>query len=143
MNIYMQKALEQAKTALDKNEVPVGAVIVFDGKIIAQAHNLKEALKDPTAHAEILAIRKAAEVLGNWRLTGCDIYITLEPCPMCAWAIGQARLRRVYFGSYDREYGAAGSRYDLLTDRCEVYCGICEDACNELLNSFFEAARRS
>ena len=102
-------ALEEAEKAREKGEVPVGAVIVKDGEIIARAHNLKETLKDPTAHAEILAIREACNKLNNWRLNGCEMYVTLEPCPMCAGAILQSRLSKIYIGTFDDTTGAAGS----------------------------------
>ena len=102
-------ALEEAEKAREKGEVPVGAVIVKNGEIIAWAHNLKETLKDPTAHAEILAIREACNKLNNWRLHGCEMYVTLEPCPMCAGAILQSRLSKIYIGTFDDTTGAAGS----------------------------------
>ena len=107
-------ALEEAEKAREKGEVPVGAVIVKDGEIIARAHNLKETLKDPTAHAEILAIREACNKLNNWRLHGCEMYVTLEPCPMCAGAILQSRLSKIYIGTFDDTTGAAGSVVNIL-----------------------------
>ena len=140
MNKFMSVAISEANIALSSSEVPVGAVIVKDGQIIAKAHNLKESKCDPTAHAEILAIQKATSLLRDWRLIDCDIYVTLEPCPMCASAIKQARLRRLYFGAYDKDQGAAGSCYDLVSG-IEVYSGIMEDACSDLLNSFFKQKR--
>ncbi len=111
MNILMQQAIEIAKES--GADVPVGALIIKDGKIIASAHNEREKLNDPSAHAEILAIRQAANSLNNWRLDDCELYVTLEPCPMCAWAIIQSRIKTVYFGSFDSQYGALGSVLDL------------------------------
>lgn len=137
----MEIALSEGLKAATKGEVPVGAVIVRDGEIISLAHNMKELLFDPTAHAEILAIRKAAQFLSNWRLDKCDLYVTLEPCPMCASAILNARIRRLYFGSYDIEFGAAGSNINLIGTKCEIYGGINEDKCNDLINSFFTKKR--
>ena len=138
----MAKALEEAHRALGEGEVPVGAVIVKNGEIIATAHNKKEQLCDPTAHAEILAIREASAVLGDWRLCDCDIYVTLEPCPMCASAILQSRIRNVYFGCYDKEIGAASNKcIELNWDGCGVYCGIDEDECEGILKSFFQHHR--
>ena len=110
----MRKALEEAEKAFDKDEVPVGAVIVRKGEIIAAAHNCREILKDATAHAEILAIKEACEALGGWRLTDCDMYVTLEPCVMCSGAILQARIERLYIGAMDPKGGAAGSTLNLL-----------------------------
>ena len=107
-------ALEEAEKAREKGEVPVGAVIVKNGEIIARAHNLKETLKDPTAHAEILAIREACNKLNNWRLHGCEMYVTLEPCPMCAGAILQSRLSKIYIRTFDDTTGAAGSVVNML-----------------------------
>jgi tRNA(adenine34) deaminase len=138
----MNFALEEAKKS--NLDIAIGAVIVKDGKIIASAHNQKEYLNDVTAHAEILAIREAEQKLGNWRLDDCEIYVTLEPCPMCAWAIIQSRLKAVYFGSYDTNYGALGSKTDLrnLTgNKLKVYGGIMEEECNNLLNKYFESIR--
>lgn len=138
----MQQAIIQAKKA--GGEIPVGAVIIKDDKIIAEAFNKKEAKKDVTAHAEILAIREAEQKLENWRLEDCTMYVTLEPCPMCAWAIIQARLKAVYFGSYDTNYGALGSKIDLrglLNSKLNVYGGIMEEECDMILKEYFEALR--
>ncbi len=135
MNGFMQEALKEARIGnADFSEIPVGAVIVHDGKIIARAHNGKEKLSDPTAHAEILAIRRAAEVLGDWRLSSCDLYVTLEPCPMCMAAIREARIRRVYSGAYKPADAPP-------LPSPESYYGIDEDACAELLKDFFKARR--
>jgi tRNA(adenine34) deaminase len=123
-----------------ETEIPVGAVIVYRNEIISAAHNLKETLNDATAHAEILAIRKAADFFGSWHLDECDMYVTLEPCPMCAWAIRESRIKRLYFGAYDKNYGAAGSYMNLLNS-IEVYGGISEESCTELLVNFFKNKR--
>ncbi len=133
---------EAKKSGLD---VPVGAVVVKNGDVIATAHNERELDNDVTSHAEILAIRKAEQVLGNWRLDDCDLYVTLEPCPMCGWAILQSRIKNVYFGSYDTNYGAFFSKVDLRkfsTFTPNVYGGIMEKECDELLNSFFTDLRK-
>jgi tRNA(adenine34) deaminase len=142
----MALALEQARHAQERGEVPVGAVVVKDGAVVAAAHNAPRGLHDPTAHAEMLAIRAAAEVLGDERLAGCDLYVTLEPCPMCAGAIQHARIARVYYGAGDPKGGAVdhGPR---LFDRAgslhrpEVYGGIGEDEAAELLRGFFAGRR--
>ena len=141
---FMNKAIELAKKASDIGEIPVGAVIVKDGKVIASAYNTRESDRDATAHAEILAIKKACEVLGSWRLDGCDIYVTVEPCPMCAGAILQSRIRRVYFGCFEKETGFFGGKFDISTlfdGKCEVYGGICEDECRKIMKDFFESIR--
>lgn len=133
---------EAKKSGLD---VPVGAVVVKNGDVIATAHNERELDNDVTSHAEILAIRKAEQVLGNWRLDDCDLYVTLEPCPMCGWAILQSRIKNVYFGSYDTNYGAFFSKVDLRkfsTFTPNVYGGIMEKECDELLNYFFTDLRK-
>lgn len=106
---WMQEALKEARLAKDKGEVPIGAVVVKDGTVIGRGHNQKEGSQDATLHAELMAIRQANHTLGNWRLEDCDLYVTLEPCPMCSGAIVQSRIRRVYYGPYDPKSGAAGS----------------------------------
>lgn len=139
----MQRAIEAAKNC--GNEIAIGAVIVKDGKVIASACNRKETLNDVTAHAEILAIRTAAQKLGSWRLNGCNLYVTLEPCPMCAWAIVQSGISAVYFGSYDTNYGALGSVTDvrkLVNSKLKVYGGIMEEECDRLLKDCFEKIRK-
>lgn len=140
---FMKKAILMSKTAF--LDVPVGAVIVKDGKVIAFTANEKEKTKDPTAHAEIVAIRQACEKLGNWRLDGCQMYVTLEPCPMCAWAILQSRIDTVYFGAYDNQYGALGSKMDLrecANSKLQVFGGILEDECNNIIEEFFKNCRK-
>ena len=144
---FMAEALHEAKLALAEGELPVGCVIVKDGAVIGRGRNCREALHDPTGHAAIMAIRAAAEHLGDWRLTGCDMSVTLEPCPMCAGAISQARINRVFYGAYDPAQGCAGSIYRIPEDpafghfcRCEG--GIMEKECRELLDEFFRSARK-
>ncbi|OQB14190.1 MAG: tRNA-specific adenosine deaminase [Firmicutes bacterium ADurb.Bin193] len=141
----MALALSQAEMAMDKGEIPVGAVIVKDGAVIAKAHNLREKSGSVFAHAEAIAIEMACKAVGGWRLDGCDIYVTLEPCPMCAGAIIQARIANVYFGSYDRKNGAFGTVADLSsfkwTHKPVVYGGIMEDECGALLKTFFSNLR--
>lgn len=139
----MSISINEAKKS--GRDVPVGAVVVKNGYVIATAHNERELDNDVTSHAEILAIRKAEQVLGNWRLDDCDLYVTLEPCPMCGWAILQSRIKNVYFGSYDTNYGAFFSKVDLRkfsTFTPNVYGGIMEKECDELLNSFFTDLRK-
>lgn len=138
----MKLALEQAK--MSGADIPVGAVIVKNGQVIASAFNKKELNSDVTAHAEIIAIREAEKILGNWRLEECEMYVTLEPCPMCAWAIIQSRIKTVYFGSFDMNYGALGSKIDLRSlqkSSLKVYGGIMEKECNDVLNNYFAKIR--
>ncbi len=144
---WMRLALEQAEYALRADEVPVGAVIVHAGRVIAAAHNQRETLHDPTAHAEMIAITQAAEALSSWRLDDCALYVTLEPCPMCAGAIVQARIPLVVYGAADPKAGAVASLYQLLTDerlnhRCEVLQGFLAEPCGEILSRFFQEKRR-
>ena len=139
--------MEQAITIAKQSgmDIPVGAVIVKAGRVISSACNQKEVQNDVTSHAEILAIRKAEQVLNNWRLDGCEMYVTLEPCPMCAWAIIQSRIKTVYFGSFDTNYGALGSKIDLrklLNSQLKIYGGIMEDECNNLLEDYFQKIRK-
>lgn len=141
----MKRVLELLKNS-DMKEIPVAAIIVKDGKIIAKARNLKETLNDVTAHAEILAIREAEKKLGNWRLDGCELYVNLEPCPMCATAIINSRISAVYFGSYDNQFGALDSAVDLrkiYNSTLKVYGGIMEKECDEILDKYFAGIRRN
>jgi tRNA(adenine34) deaminase len=143
---YMKLALEEARIAVGEGEVPVGAVLVKDGKVIASTHNRREATGNPMDHAEIIALNEGAAKLGNWRLEGSTLYVTLEPCPMCAGALVQARVARLVFGARDFNLGAAGSRYNLVSDetihhRLEVLDGILEEECQDILRGFFEARR--
>jgi tRNA(adenine34) deaminase len=150
---YMRHALREAQAAFDEDEVPIGAVVVRDDvatghrQVIAAAHNQREQLHDPTAHAEMIAITQAAEALGNWRLDGCTLYVTLEPCPMCAGAIVLARIPRVIFGAADPKAGAVTTLYQLLDDprlnhRSEVVTGVLGAECGEILSRFFRSKRR-
>lgn len=141
-NKFMQEAINLAKQS--GADVPVGALITKDGKIIASACNEKEKNNDVSAHAEILAIKKASKQLNNWRLDDCELYVTLEPCPMCAWAILQSRIKTVYFGSFDKQYGALGSVLDLRSpanSKLKVYSGIMEEECDNILESFWQKRR--
>ena len=143
---YMKIALEEAQKAVEKGEVPVGAVVVFSGRIIGRAHNMPITLHDPSAHAEMLALREAARTLGNYRLTGAELYVTLEPCIMCAGAIIQARLARVVFGARDPKYGAVASLYQVLADQrlnhqVAVTEGILKEECSEIISRFFREKR--
>ncbi len=142
----MAIALDEARAALEHDDVPIGAVVVHDGKVIAQRHNERELTGDPTAHAEVLALRDAAAVLGEWRLTGATLYATLEPCPMCAGAAFQSRVDRVVFGAPDPAAGACASLYNIGADarldhEFEVEWRVREEECAELLTSFFEERR--
>ncbi len=144
---FMRRALREAEQALAEDEVPVGAVIVHDGQVIASAHNGREQLLDPTAHAEMVAITQAAAALQSWRLDQCTLYVTLEPCPMCAGAILQARIPTVVFGALDPKAGAAQSLFQLLSDprlnhRCQLVPGILAEECGAILTRFFAEKRR-
>jgi tRNA(adenine34) deaminase len=136
----MQEAINQAKRAMTQGEVPIGAVIEYKNKIIAKAYNKVEKLKDPTAHAEILAIRKATKSINNWRLTDCTLYTTIEPCLMCIGAILQARIKNIYFGAYDKKQGAL-SYYGLKFDNLNIQGGLYEKECSELIQAFFKKLR--
>jgi tRNA(adenine34) deaminase len=143
----MDVAIEQARSALDHGDVPVGAVVLRDGAIIAARHNERELTDDPSAHAEMLAIRDAAAVVGRWRLDDCTIVVTLEPCPMCAGAMVNARIGRLVYGAADPKAGAAGSLLNLVGDprlnhRLSVVSGVEADRCGALLVEFFAARRR-
>lgn len=144
---FMKEALIEAKKAYDKLEIPVGAVIVKDGKIIARAHNLKETKFDTTKHAEILAIQKASKKLKSWRLLDCEMYVTLEPCSMCAGAIINSRIKKIYIGTRDEKTGAAGSVLNLFEDypfnhKVEVKKGIMQSECENILKDFFKMLRK-
>ncbi len=143
---FMKEALKEAKKAYNKLEVPVGAVIVKDGQIIARAHNLKESKKDTTKHAEILAIQKASKKLDSWRLLDCEMYVTLEPCTMCTGAIIQARVGKLYIGTMDYKTGACGSVLNVLQDypfnhKVEYETGILKEDCESILQEFFKELR--
>jgi tRNA(adenine34) deaminase len=143
---FMQLALDEARAALAEDEVPIGAVIVHEERVVARAHNQREQLRDPTAHAEMIAITQAAAGLGSWRLEGCVLYVTLEPCPMCAGAILQARIPTVVYGAVDPKAGAVSSLYHLLEDarlnhRCLVVPGVLAGPCGEILSRFFQQQR--
>jgi tRNA(adenine34) deaminase len=143
---FMKEALKEAKKAFDIEEIPVGAVIVKDGKIIAKAHNSKETSKNATGHAEILAIQKACKKLNSWRLLNCEMYVTLEPCPMCAGALINSRISKIYIGTDDEKTGACGSKLNLLEDfkfnhivQTEKY--ILKEECSQILKNFFKHLR--
>ena len=142
----MRRALDLARQASEQGEVPVGAVVVREGRILSEAHNLRETLQDPTAHAERLALTRAGQALGDWRLEGCTLYVTLEPCPMCAGAIGLGRIERLVYGAFDRKAGACRSLYRLLDDprlnhRVLQTPGILAEECGVILTKFFQNRR--
>lgn len=145
---YMQIALEEALSARGKGEVPIGAIIVNEeGEIIGRGHNMRETDGDPTAHAEMIAIREAAEHVGGWRLSGCTLFVTLEPCPMCAGGIVQARLKKVVYGASDPKAGCAGTLMNLLDEerfnhQCKVVTGVLEEECGLVLTNFFKGLRQ-
>ena len=144
---WMKEALKEAKKAYDKEEIPVGAVIVKDDKIIARAYNEKETKFDTTKHAEIIAIQKASKKLKSWRLNDCEMYVTLEPCSMCAGALIQSRIKKVYIGTMDYKTGACGSVLNLLEDykfnhNVECETGILQEECENLLKTFFKELRK-
>jgi len=143
---FMNLALKEARRAAEEDEIPVGAVIVHEGKILGRAHNQREKLHDPTAHAEMIAITQAAEALGRWRLNGCTLYVTVEPCPMCAGAIVLARIERLVFGAEDPKGGACGSLYNIpedrrLNHRVKVEKKVLEEKCRAVLQEFFSRMR--
>ena len=144
--IYMSEALKEAQKALEENEVPVGAVVVYKGRVIARGHNQVECLKDPTAHAEMLALTSATNYLGNKWLSGCSIYVTIEPCSMCAGALVLSRIKNLYFGAKDPKTGACGSVINIvnhkkLNHRIKSISGILEEECGSLLKEFFKKKR--
>ena len=143
---FMEEALRSAQRALEAGEVPIGAVVVHENKIIARGHNLSITANDPTAHAEILALREAGAAIGNYRLSDCTLFVTIEPCPMCAGAMVHARLQRVVYGARDPKTGADGSAMQVLNHpaqnhRIEVQSGVLAGRCAELLQSFFRQRR--
>ena len=145
MNEFMQKAIELAKASASEGEVPVGAVVVKDGEIVGKGRNRREIGKNALCHAEIEAIDNACKKLGGWRLWQCDLYVTLEPCPMCAGAIINSRIKNVYFGAYDKKAGSFGSVADFNTlpynHKPQIYGGIMEEECASLLSDFFKKLR--
>jgi len=143
---WMKHALDEAMTAFDNEEVPIGAVVVLDNKIVGRGYNQREALNDPTAHAEIIALTSAANTLGNWRLKDCKLYVTKEPCPMCAGAVMNARISHVFYGIHDEVAGCCGSLYQLCRDprfnhQSAVQGGILSEDCKSLLEEFFRLQR--
>lgn len=146
-NTKMQIAIEEAKLAYAEGEVPVGAAIFQNNKLIAKAHNKTIQSHSADAHAELLAIRKACEKLGDWRLADCELYVTLEPCAMCCGAILLSKIKRLYFGAYDTESGVCGGKIDITQEglfgsKTEIYGGICETECQTLMTSFFQKIRK-
>ena len=144
---FMDRALKQAQLAYKKGEVPVGAVVVKDGEIISRGYNLRENTNDPTAHAELIAMKKASKKLDSWRLTGCTLYVTLEPCPMCSGVIVNSRIDRVVFGAYDQKAGCCTTLYHLCNDerfnhRAEILGGVNEEKCAKILSDFFKEKRK-
>ena len=144
----MRLALDEARVGAKSDDVPIGAVVVANGRVLASAHNQREATGDPTAHAEVLALRAAAEKLGTWRLEDCSLYVTLEPCTMCAGALVLARVERLVFGAWNAEMGAVGTLWDVVRDRRlnhqpEVLAGVLADECSASLREFFSAKRDS
>jgi tRNA(adenine34) deaminase len=145
-DFFMKEALKEASLASEEEEVPVGCVIVHEGRIVARAHNQRERLKDPTAHAEMIAITQAAAALERWRLSGCTVYVTVEPCAMCAGALVLARVDRLVFGALDEKAGACGSLYNIVTDerlnhRTRLTAGVLADEASALLSDFFRRRR--
>ena len=143
---YMRMAIDQAYIAEENGDVPIGCVVVYENRVIAKAYNQREQLHDPTAHAEIIALTQAAEFIGNWRLHGCSLYVTLEPCPMCAGALVLGRLDRVVYGTDDPKTGAVRSLYQIVEDarlnhQLEVTCGVMQDECKKQLQAFFQRRR--
>lgn len=147
MDRFMVEALKEARKAFDMGEIPIGAVIVKDDEIIARGHNMTETMKDPTAHAEMIAIRQAAEKLGGWRLPGCSMYVTIEPCSMCAGAMVWARIEKLYIGSMDPKGGACGSVFNIpqeerLNHYIDIQTGIMQEECESMMKEFFIQLRR-
>lgn len=146
MKIFMAEALKEAEKAAEMGEVPIGAVIVRDGEIIAKGHNMTESTKDPTAHAEMLAIRQASQKLGGWRLIGCSMYVTAEPCSMCAGAIVWSRIEKLFIGTMDPKAGACGSVFNIPQEKklnhfVEIETGVMEEECAQIMKDFFRKLR--
>lgn len=144
----MSEALKEAEKAKDMGEVPIGAVVVKDGAIVGRGHNMTETAKDPTAHAEMIAIRQAAETLGGWRLSGCEMYVTAEPCAMCAGAIVWARIKTLHIGTMDPKAGACGSVFNIpqekrLNHRVDIQTGLMQEECSRIIKDFFKAIRKA
>lgn len=142
----MRRAIELAEEGASQGEVPVGAVVARNGEVVGEGYNRTIQMQDPTAHAEILALREAARKVGTWKLNDCDLFVTLEPCPMCAGALVLARIRHVYFGAFDPKWGACGTLYDIpedgrLNHKCKISGGILEQECAKILQGFFEKLR--
>ena len=143
---FMQLALHEAKKAKSKDEIPIGAIVVNQGKVIGRGHNMKELAGDPTLHAEMIALKQAAQYFSSWRLENCSLYVTLEPCPMCAGALLQARIEKLVFGAFDKKAGACGSLYNLVQDErfnhmIEIKSGIMAEQSKKLLQDFFQKLR--
>ncbi|KJS87812.1 MAG: hypothetical protein JM58_02910 [Peptococcaceae bacterium BICA1-8] len=143
---FMRKALDEAHKAFEENEVPIGAIIVKDGEIIGRGRNQRETLNDPTAHAEILALRDAGQSTGSWRLTGADIYVTIEPCPMCAGALINSRIATVVYGADEPKFGSAGSQLNLLqfpgfNHQVKIIGSVLEEECKAIMKKFFQRLR--
>lgn len=146
MKNFMAEALKEAEKAAEMGEVPVGAVIVRDGEVIAKGHNMTESTKDPTAHAEMLAIRQASQKLGGWRLIGCHMYVTAEPCSMCAGAIVWSRIEKLFIGTMDPKAGACGSVFNIPQEKklnhfVEIETGVMEEECAQIMRAFFRKLR--
>ena len=145
-NLFMTEALRLAKLAAEKGEIPVGAVVVRNGEIIGRGYNLRENKKSAIAHAEVIAIEEACRAVGDWRLKGCTLYVTLEPCPMCAGAIVNSRIDRVVYGAKDGAAGCCGSLINFnaypFNHAFSIECGVCEEECRVILKNFFESKRR-
>ncbi|MDO8964168.1 MAG: tRNA adenosine(34) deaminase TadA [Coriobacteriia bacterium] len=144
--VFMAQALDEARIAAALGEVPIGAVVVLDGEVVSRGYNRREIDHDPTAHAELIAVREASRILGRWRLSGCTVYVTLEPCPMCAGALHSARVDRCVYGATDPKAGAVGTLYDIASDerlnhRYEVTAGVLADESSALLKEFFGRLR--
>jgi tRNA(adenine34) deaminase len=143
---FMQEAIELARKALETEDVPIGALVVHEGRVIGRGYNQREKLQDPTAHAEMLALTAAAEYIGHWRLENCTLYVTLEPCPMCAGALVQARVSRLVYGAADAKAGACGSLFEITQDprlnhQVETVVGVLAEQCTHLLQAFFRRRR--